>query len=466
MLIGQTTTEIVRHIAEGSLSAESCTATLLARCRDLSHLNGFIAIDEGQVMEAARTADRKRRSGAALGALHGLPIVVKDNIYTKDLPSTAGTPAFAGFRPGRDASTVSALRDAGAILLGKTNLHELAFGVTSKNAHFGAVGNPYDPARIAGGSSGGTASAIAAGLAPAGLGTDTGGSTRIPAALCGIAGFRPTTGRYGGDGVFTMSRTRDTVGPMASDVAGLRLLDGLMAFGATGLGRVASLRGVRFGLPRRMIDELAAPEMVAALAPAIAAIRDAGGIIVEIDIGGIVPLNADASVPLAVYEIRREWTAFLAETLKIGLREFEGLIASPDVRNLFGMIAGDPLPDAVYADCVGTKRNAMRHIYGNCFAEHGIAAILCPTTPVTAAPIASCDSVRIGDETVDIFHAMTRFCDPSSVAGIPSVTIPAGLLDGLPFGLNLDGPFGSDSDLLAIAAGVEAALGRLPPPPL
>jgi Asp-tRNA(Asn)/Glu-tRNA(Gln) amidotransferase A subunit family amidase len=206
--------------------------------------------------------------------------------------------------------------------------------------------------------------------------------------------------------------------------------------------------------------------MVAALAPAIAAIRDAGGIIVEIDIGGIVPLNADASVPLAVYEIRREWTAFLAETLKIGLREFEGLIASPDVRNLFGMIAGDPLPDAVYADCVGTKRNAMRHIYGNCFAEHGIAAILCPTTPVTAAPIARCDSVRIGDETVDIFHAMTRFCDPSSVAGIPSVTIPAGLLDGLPFGLNLDGPFGSDSDLLAIAAGVEAALGRLPPPPL
>jgi mandelamide amidase len=464
MLIGQTTHEIVRHIAEGSLSAETCASTLLAHCREIANLNGFITINEAQVMEAARAADAKRRSGAVLGPLHGLPIVVKDNIYTKDLPTSAGTPAFAGFRPGRDASTVSALLDAGAVLLGKTNLHELAFGVTSKNAHFGAVGNPYDATRIAGGSSGGTASVIAAGCSPAGLGTDTGGSTRIPAALCGIAGFRPTTGRYGGDGVFTMSRSRDTVGPMASDIAGLRLLDGLMAFGIAGIDRVPALTGVRLGLPRRMIAELAAPEIAAAIEPALEAIRAAGAVVVEIDIGDIAALNAAASVPLAVYEIRREWTALLAETLKIGLREFEGLIASPDVRHLFGLVAGDPLPDAVYADAVGAKRQAMRNLYGACFAEHGIAAILRPTTPVTAAPIANCDTVPIGTETVDIFHAMTRFCDPSSVAGIPSVTIPAGLLNGLPFALDLDGPYGGDSELLAIAAAVEGAIGRLPSP--
>ena len=108
----------------------------------------------------------------------------------------------------------------------------------------------------------------------------------------------------------------------------------------------------------------------------------------------------------------------------------------------------------------------MRHIYGTCFAEYGIRAIVRPTTPVTAAPIERCDTVQIGDDCVDIFHAMTRFCDPSSVAGIPSVTIPAGLMDGLPFGLDLDGPFGDDSELLTIAAGVEAAIGRLPPPRL
>jgi mandelamide amidase len=466
MPIGQPTTEIVRQIAEGSLSAEDCAATLLARCRAMAHLNAFIAIDEAHVMEAARAADARRRAGALLGPLHGLPVAIKDNIYTEELPTTAGTPAFAGFRPGRDASTVAALREAGAIVLGKANLHELAFGVTSNNAHSGAVGNPYDPSRIAGGSSGGTACAIAAGLTPAGLGTDTGGSTRIPAALCGIAGFRPSPGRYGGDGVFTMSRTRDTVGPMASDVAGLRLLDGAMAFGTAGLDRVPSLRGVRFGLPRRMIDRLAAPDMAAAIEPAIAAIRAAGAVIIEIEMGDIAELNAAASVPLAVYEVRREWAAFLEETLKIGLADFARQIASPDVRHLFGLVAGEPLPEAAYADAVGPKRGAMRRIYGNCFAEHGIVAILRPTTPVTAAPIASCETVRIGSETVDIFHAMTRFCDPSSVAGIPSVTIPAGLLDGLPFGLDLDGPFGCDDALLAVAAAVEAAIGRLPPPTL
>jgi len=466
MLIGQTTAEIIRNIADGSVSAEDYAKTSLARCREQAYLNAFIAIDEAQVLAAARAADAHRLSGAALGTLHGLPVAIKDNIYTKDMPTTGGTPAFAGFRPGRDASTVSALLDAGAILLGKTNLHELAFGVTSKNEHFGAVGNPYDPVRVAGGSSGGTASAISAGMASAGLGTDTGGSTRIPAALCGIAGFRPTTGRYGGDGVFTMSRTRDTVGPMANDVAGLRLLDAAMAFGVADADRVPSLRGVRFGLPRGMIEQLAAPEMVAAIEPAIQALRDAGAVIVEVEIFGIVALNAAASVPMAVYEIRREWAAFLDTTLKIGMDEFGSRIASRDVKNLFAMVAGEPLPETVYADAVGAKRRAMRHIYGNCFAAHGIAAILRPTTPVTAPPIASCDTVRIGPETVDVFHAMTLFCDPSSVAGIPSVTVPAGLLDGLPFGLDLDGPYGEDADLLAVAAAVEAVIGRLPPPVL
>jgi mandelamide amidase len=464
MLTAQTASEIIRHIAKGSVSAEDYARGALARAQEQATLNAFIHINEDQVIAAARAADAHRRSGAALGPLHGLPIVIKDNIYTRDLPTTGGTPAFADFRPGRNASTVSALLGAGAIMVGKTNLHELAFGVTSKNGHFGAVGNPYDPTRVAGGSSGGTASAISAGIASAGLGTDTGGSTRIPAGFCGIAGFRPTVGRYGGDGVFTMSRTRDTVGPMANDVAGLRLLDAAMAFGVADANRVPALKGVRFGFPRRMIEQLAAPEMATAIDRVAATLRDAGAIIVEIDLSEVIPLNAAASIPMAVYEIRRDWTAFLEETLKLGLDEFGATIASPDVRHLFGMVAGEPLPDSVYEDAVGAKRGAIRHIYGKCFAEHGIAAILRPTTAVTAPPIASCDTVRIGDETVDIFHALSRFTDPSSVIGLPSVTIPAGLLAGLPFGIDLDGPYGGDNDLLAVAAGVEAVFGRLSPP--
>jgi Asp-tRNA(Asn)/Glu-tRNA(Gln) amidotransferase A subunit family amidase len=464
MLIGQNAAEIIRHIADGSVSAEDYANAALARAQERTSLNAFITIDEAQVLDAARAADQYRRSGATLGPLHGLPIVIKDNIYTRDLPTSAGTPAFAGFRPGRDASTVSALLDAGAIMLGKTNLHELAFGVTSKNGHFGAVGNPYDQTRVAGGSSGGTASAISAGMVSAGLGTDTGGSTRIPAGFCGIAGFRPTAGRYGGDGVFTMSRTRDTVGPMANDVAGLRLLDAAMAFGVAEADRVPALNGMRFGFPRRMIDALAAPEMAAAVEAVAAKLRDAGATVVEIDLSDVIPLNAAASIPMAVYEIRRDWIAFLAETLTIGMREFGETIASPDVRHLFAMVAGDALPDAVYADAVGAKRTAIRHIYGRRFAEHGLTAILRPTTAVTAPPIAHCDTVKIGDETVDIFHALSRFTDPSSVIGLPSVTVPAGLLGGLPFGIDLDGAYGTDHDLLATAAAVEAVLGRLPPP--
>jgi mandelamide amidase len=437
---------------------------MLRRCRALTHFNAFIAIAEDQVREAARARDIERRAGSPLGPLHGLPVVVKDNIYTRYLPTSGGTPAFVDFRPGRDASTVRALLDQGAIVLGKTNLHELAFGVTSNNAHFGPVRNPYDPSRIAGGSSGGTASAISAGMATAGLGTDTGGSTRIPAGFCGIAGFRPTVGRYGGDGLMTMSRTRDTVGPMAGDVAGLSLLDAAMAFGAADAGPVPSLAGIRIGFPRRMIEQLAAPEMADATRKLVEMIRGAGAIIVEIELSPIVAMNAAASIPIAFFEVRREWIAFLAETLGIGLREFAGRVASPDVRHVFTVICEEPTPDSVYAHAMGVERRAMRHFYGQCFAGHGISAILRPTTAVTAVPIATSGFATIGGETVDIFSALTRFADPASVAGLPSVTVPAGMLDGLPFGLDLDGPFGGDSALLALAAAIESAIGRLPPP--
>lgn len=464
MTIGQTTAEIIRHIADGSITAESCADAHLAQCRALTHLNAFIAIDEAQVLSDARACDQRRAAGQALGPLHGLPIVVKDNIYTRVLPTTAGSPAFSGFRPDADASTVSALLGAGAILLGKTNLHELAFGVTSNNAFFGAVGNPYDSSRIAGGSSGGTASAIGAGMAPAGIGTDTGGSTRIPSAFCGIAGFRPSVGRYGGDGLFTMSRTRDTVGPMASDVAGLRLLDAAMAFGGAAIDDIPSLTGVRFGYPRRMVERLATPEMAEAVTAVIRVLQEAGAVIVEIDLSEIAALNAAASGPIALYEVGREWVAFLNETLKIGLPAFAERLASPDVRHFFEIIASNPIPAAVYANAMGTARQSMRRIYGNCFREHAISAILRPTVPVTAPPIATCGTVEIGAETVDIFTALTRFADPSSVVGLPSVTVPAGMVNGLPFGLDLDGPIGSDEEILRMAAGIGAVLGRLPAP--
>ena len=193
--------------------SETLVRALFAAIEANRHLNAFTAVQPEIFLEAARSADRLAAEGRFTGPLHGVPLAVKDNIHVATFPNTAGTGAMQGFRPSAHAPIVQRLVNAGALVLGKTNLHELGLGVTSNNPVFGPVRNPYDPSRIAGGSSGGTASAVAAGLSPAGLGTDTGGSLRIPAALCGIAALRPTVGRYSQAGITPISRTRDTAGP-------------------------------------------------------------------------------------------------------------------------------------------------------------------------------------------------------------------------------------------------------------
>ena len=191
----------VAKLRNGDVTAERYAAAILERCQQAKALNAFITLPNEQVLEAARAADRLRASGAKLGALHGLPIPVKDSVNTKDMPTSGGTPALRNFRPKEDAPIVRALLAAGGIVLGKTNLHELSWGWTSNNLAFGAVHNPYDVQRIPGGSSGGTAVAVLMRMAPLGIAEDTEGSIRVPAAMCGIAGFRPTTGRYISTGV-------------------------------------------------------------------------------------------------------------------------------------------------------------------------------------------------------------------------------------------------------------------------
>src|SRR5881396_2228531 len=181
-LLELSATEAVAMLRRGDVKAEDYAAALLARCDAGKQLNAFISIAPDQVKEAARAADRRRAAGAFLGPLHGLPIPIKDSVNTRDYPTTSGTAALRSFRPKDDAPVVRALRDAGGIVLGKTNLHELSFGWTSTNLSFGAVKNPYDPTRIPGGSSGGTAVAVATRMAPLGVAEDTAGSIRVPAA--------------------------------------------------------------------------------------------------------------------------------------------------------------------------------------------------------------------------------------------------------------------------------------------
>ena len=250
-------------LRNGEHTAEALDEALLARCA-ASPLNAFITLEAEHLRAAARAADQRRQRGEPLGPLHGVPLALKDNIDTADFPTTGGTPALAAHRPKHNAPIVQHLLAAGAIVLGKTNLQELAYGPTNNNAAFGPARNPYDPTRIPGGSSGGSAAAVAARLAPAALGTDTGGSIRVPASLCGITSMRPTTLRWPQAGIVPLSHTRDTAGPMARHVADCVLLDGVITGGPTEV-TPAPLKGLRLGLPRGYFWEDLDAELAAIL---------------------------------------------------------------------------------------------------------------------------------------------------------------------------------------------------------
>ncbi len=243
-----TAVDAVKAMSAGELTCEAYATALLKRCSEAASLNAFISLEPHRVLEAARDCDKQRASGNTW-RLFGLPIPVKDSVNTRSLPTTAGTPALRHFRPTEDAPIVRTLVDAGAILLGKTNLHELSYGWTSNNLAFGAVRNPYDATRIPGGSSGGTAAAIASGMAPLGVAEDTEGSIRVPAALCGIVGFRPTTRRYSTAGAVPISPLFDQVGPHARTVGDIALFDSVATGDWSPLQR-QTLAGLRLGVGR------------------------------------------------------------------------------------------------------------------------------------------------------------------------------------------------------------------------
>ncbi|MCF6196869.1 MAG: indole acetimide hydrolase, partial [Emcibacter sp.] len=224
-ILDLTTTEVVAALRQGDMTVSDYVTALTRQIKDKSGLNAFITFDEDLLGAQAVELDRRRAAGEDCGALFGLPIAVKDNIETAVYVTTGGTGALKNHRPSHNAPFLQKLLDQGALVLGKTNLHELAFGITSNNSVFGPVRNPYNPDMIAGGSSGGSAAAVAARMAPFAIGTDTGGSTRIPPALCGITGFRPTMGRYGADGAVPIAHTRATMGTMARTGADIPPLD-------------------------------------------------------------------------------------------------------------------------------------------------------------------------------------------------------------------------------------------------
>lgn len=474
-----TSTQAVAAIRAGSrLTAEAYVTTLITRAEALKDLNAFITLNKTGALAAAKKVDADRVAGKSLPALAGLPIVVKDNINSADLPTSGGTLALKNVQPTSNAASLQKLIDAGAIVLGKTNLHELAFGITSTNlqAFAGPVKNPYDKTRIPGGSSGGTAAAIAARIAPGGLGTDTGGSVRLPSALCGIAGLRPSVGnnaserRYvNTDAVVPISHTRDTVGPMARSVADLALLDSVITGSA--VPSAATLAGVRIGIPASFWTGLDT-QVAAVMTATRSKLAAAGVVFVDVDTVGLADLNNKVSFQLALHEPIADIPAYLAATGVTGvtIASIEAQIASPDVKGAFGAILADVF-GAAYADALNVHRPAMQKLYADYFRNNALDAMMFPTAILPAAPIDAVNgssTVSInGGAPVDTFNTYIRNTDPGSNAGIPGLSLHAGMTtDGLPVGLELDGPVGSDLRLLALGMAMEALLGFAPVPTL
>ena len=464
-------TEAVAAMRSGDITAEDYADALLARCEAGRGLNAFITLEPDKVREAARAADRLRAAGKALGALHGLPIPIKDSVNTRDLPTTAGTSALRAFRPAADAPVVALLRAAGASVLGKTNLHELSFGWTSNNLAFGPVRNPYDLERIPGGSTGGTAAAVAARMAPLGVAEDTQGSIRVPAALCGICGFRPTTGRYPTEGTAPITPLFDQIGPHARNVADVALFDTVMTGDRRPIRRVG-LKGLRLGVARSYYFTGLDPEVERVMDDVIARLRAAGVVLVEAELPGLAELVARVTAPVQLHDAAAALKSYLSRS---GAPvSFEAMMArvSPDVKAIFErfVLPGAPgaIPEPVYAAARDVHRPAMQRLFADYFARHGVAALLFPATMTPATRIGEAETVLIGGARVPFNIAVGRNIAPGSTAGLPGLVLPAGLTRDtrLPIGIELDGPAGADRALLGVGLAVERLLGPLPAPVL
>lgn len=474
-LLDLTATEALAALAAGRTTSVALVTAALDRAEALADLHPVITLDRDGALAAATDSDAARAAGEPLGALAGLPVLVKDNIDVAGLPTTGGTPALEHHRPAADAEVVARLRAAGAVVLAKTTLHELAFGITTTNAtpFAGAAENPWDRTRIPGGSSGGTAIGVAARAAPLGLSTDTGGSGRIPPAFTGVVGLRPSVGDGGAerrwplDGVLPISAMLDTVCPTGRTVRDVALLDAVVT--GAGVPDPLTLAGLRLGVVAQLWEGLAA-EVGTTARTALDRLAGAGAVLVDVDLPDLLVLAGAVVFPVALHDPLTDVPAYLAAAgADVTLEQVVAGVASPDVRGLMGVVTGDE--HAGHADAVAVRRPALQRLIAATLADLDLAAFVFPTSPVPPAVIdrenGSGTTSVDGGEPVDTFATTIRNCMPASSAGTPGLSLPAGLAaSGLPVGLSLEGALGSDTDLLALGLAVEDVLGTLPAPPV
>ncbi|MFQ5718308.1 MAG: Asp-tRNA(Asn)/Glu-tRNA(Gln) amidotransferase subunit GatA [Acidobacteriota bacterium] len=446
----------------------------LARIASLdSDLGAFLHVDADGALQATDAHDVKGPADAA-PPLAGIPIAVKDNICTAGQPTTCASRLLEGYRPPYDATAVSRLRQAGAILIGKTNLDEFAMGSSCENSAFHATRNPIDARRVPGGSSGGSAAAVAVGEVPAALGSDTGGSIRQPAAFCGVVGLKPTYGRVSRYGLVAFASSLDQIGSLARDVDDAAILleaiagpDPNDATAATrpmpSLGGAGTaLAGRVFGLPREYMGADLDEGVAGALSRAVAAIEGAGGTVREIS------LPTTAAAISAYYLIATaEASSNLArfDGVRFGQRRGdpdEGLLAMYEQTRSAGfgtevkrrIILGTYALSAGYHDATYLRAQKVRTVIRKDFhdAFEAVEAIVTPTTPTVA--------FRLGDKVADpvSMYMSDIFTVPGSLAGLPAVSLPCGTSEGLPVGLQIIADRFDEPRLLDLARSVEAVL--------
>jgi aspartyl-tRNA(Asn)/glutamyl-tRNA(Gln) amidotransferase subunit A len=418
-----------------------------------SQLNCFITLLRDQALTQAHAAEQEIRAGHYRGPLHGIPIAVKDLFYTAGIQTTAGSKILRDFKPAYDATVITRLCDAGAILIGKLNMHEFAHGATSASSLIGACNNPWDMLRIPGGSSGGSAAAVAAGLCFGSLGSDTGGSIRIPAALCGIVGLKPTYGRVSRYGAFPLSWSLDHVGPMTRTVTDaalmLQVIAGHDRHDPTTRTAVVpdysaaltrDIEGARLGIPQGFYFEQLDAEVRDSIRAAIQTLERAGAQVEEI------------SLPLSKYAAAAGRIISLTESAEIHEQFLKTRFAdySPDVRA--GLLLGQLILGKQYLKAQRVRSLIRQEMSA---ALRRVDALVTPTVPIPA-PRTGQTTVDINQETVDITWAMSRLTRPANLAGFPAISVPCGFTQGgLPIGLQFIGRPFAEATVLQLAYAYE-----------
>jgi aspartyl-tRNA(Asn)/glutamyl-tRNA(Gln) amidotransferase subunit A len=488
-LTGMTAAGIAGLIAAGEVSAAEVTRAHLDRIAATDQrVHAFLHVDAAGATAAAAAVDAARAAGEPLGPLAGVPVAVKDAFTTRGVPTTCGSKILEGWRPPYDSTTVSRLRRAGLVILGKTNLDEFAMGSSTEYSAYGPTRNPWDLSRIPGGSGGGSAASLAAGQAPLAVGSDTGGSIRQPGAVTGTVGVKPTYGGTSRYGLVAFSSSLDTPGPCARTVADAAALHAVIAgpdpadstsipqpvpdvVGAAARGAGGDLTGVRLGLVRELAGEGAEPGVVAAFREAVAALAKLGADLVEVScphFGYALPAYyliapSECSSNLARFDgvryglrVGDDGTRALEEVMSLTRQAGFG----PEVKRR--IILGTYALSSGYYDAYYGQAQKVRTLIARDFtaAFAQVDALVSPTTPFVAFPF--------GERTADPYqmYLADLYTIPANLAGGPAISVPCGLSGGLPVGLQVMAPTMADDRMYRVAAALETVLPPPVPPEL